>query len=186
MKRYGLLILTVLAGTAAAVTNIDSLANIWNKYFGKPPEIPALDQAFNLPNLRQVKNSGVSLELVQAPTEQNSDALIFDVYLRNESDKDLLLAKLAYGWGSPYFASATIGSTGSRPFSPDSSYEIAVQSNRKGDFALSPPYLLKSMSRAPIRFRFTRSDHAAFDSSDLSFSLFDSAGREVAAINGLK
>jgi hypothetical protein len=186
VKRYGLLAIAVLGGITAAVTNLDSLANMWHKYFGKPSEIPALGQAFNLPGLRQVKSSDVSLELVQAPVEQTSYTLVFDVYLLNESRNDLLVTKLAYGFGLPYFASATIDSSASRPFSPDSAYEISVQSNRKGDSALSPPYLLKGGSRAAIRFRFTRSDHAAFASSDLSFSLFDSAGHELATINGLK
>jgi hypothetical protein len=174
------LLLAGLATLTAAITNLDSLAQIWSKYFTKSTEIAALDNALNQPTLGTMPNSSVELELVQVPASQDEDAQVYDVYLNNKSQEDVLLTSLSYGNGYLY-TSADSGSSTSREFEPNASYTIPVQPHKTGTSALSPPYLLKRSSRGAIRFRFT-SDSSEGAPAALAFSLLDSGGKKVASI----
>lgn len=176
MKRIAI-VLVVLTTLTAAVTNLDMLATIWSKHFGKLGEIPALVDAVNQTLPPQI-NSLVELELVQKPKNQ-SEPQVFDVYLKNKSGDDFLLTSVTYGIGFTY---TSAGLNGSQKFFPDSSYTVPVNGINKQSLALSPPYLLKANSRGAIRFTFSSEDESL--NSPLAFELYDSTGKQVAAVNG--
>jgi hypothetical protein len=175
-KRIALTLVCLTAFTAA-VTNIDKLATLWSKHFGKTNKIEALSDAVNQALPPQF-NRLVELELVQAPKNQDKSQ-VFDVYLKNKTNQDLLLTKMAFGAGFIY-TSATIN--GSEKFFPNSSYQIPVRGPAKQSLALSPPYLLKAGSRGAIRFTFSPSDRPI--DYPLAFELYSSSGVKVAVVNG--
>jgi hypothetical protein len=186
LKKHAVLLLGGLAAITLAVTNLDSLATVWNKHFGQSTELAVLDDAVNQPTLAPDTQSVVKLELVQAPKEQRGDEQLFDIYLRNTSSEDILLTKVLYGEGYLY-AFAPIDQGGSHKFAPDSSYTLPVKSHSGESAALSPPYLLRRMSRGAIRFRFTPDKNLnQFGVATLAFELFDSSGNKVAAVNAMR
>ena len=176
-KKRVALVLVFLAVLTTTVTNLDKIATIWSKYFGKSNEIQALSNAVNQ-SLPSQFNPLVELELVQTPKDQD-ESQVFDVYLKNKTNKDLLLTKMVFGAGFIYTSAAI---NGSQKFSPDSFYQIPVRGPAKHSLALSPPYLLKAGSRGAIRFNFSPANKPI--DYPLAFELYSSSGVKVAVVNG--
>jgi len=176
-KKCIALTLVCLAAFTAAVTNLDKIATLWSKYFDKDNKIEALSDAVNQALPSQF-NPLVELELVQAPKDQNKSP-VFDVYLKNKTNQDLLLTKVVFGAGFIYTSAAI---NGSEKFFPDSFYQISVSGPAKQSRALSPPYLLKAGTRGAIRFTFSPSDRPI--DYPLAFELYSSSGVKVAVVNG--
>jgi hypothetical protein len=177
--------LAVLAATAAAASNVDTLASLWTKYVGDPSEFPVLEDAVNQPK-GPLASSSVVLELVQAPKRQQDDQRLYDIYLRNTTGEDILLTNVRYGNGFQYTSAAPIVHSESGKFLPEASYTILVKGPQGENVALSPPYLLRSSSRGAIRFKFTRDGSVGELAPTLAFELFDATGRKVAAVNALR
>ena len=176
-------IATLLAAFALVATNIDTIVNFWNKYFGNSDEIEALVSPTNRQVAEIPNPSGIVLDLVQSPREQDKDKQTYDLYLENTRKTDVLLAGVAYKPG--YQPLAAWSGNSSHQLAPNANYTINVTASGVGDQALAPPYLLKAGSKAAIRITFNKVHHQDRFKSSIGFQILDSRGTAVATVDVL-
>ena len=165
----------ILGGVATAAKNAEELVALGNKYFGTSPLAP-LQKARNAPRGMLWSSPEVSLELVQTAPETKQGERLFDLYLRNNSDRDILLSEVKYGPGALYTSAGPHDVSGAVQLSAE--YSVTAQS-RRGSVALSPPFSLKAGASGAFRIRMvTRKPSEA-----LEFELYAADGARVASVN---
>ena len=170
----------VLAGVATAAKDVGTLAGLWQQYLGSN-ELAPLENARNVP--RDLFSSGdpVSVELVQVAAEGKPGERVYDLYMENSGDQDLLLTEVRYGPGVVYMSSG-LGRISSGAAKPNAAYRIEAHSPR-GTAALSPPYALRARAQGAIRLRLKSRQSQTPSSQTLAFEIFAADGTKLASVN---
>jgi hypothetical protein len=165
----------VLAAVATAASNADTLLTLWQKYFGRASLSP-LEDARNAPRDLIYSSDPVSLELVQVAHDSESREQVYDLYMRNNTDRDLLLSEVRYGPGVAYLSMETHGLSGTTE--PTAEYSI-TQREGSGSIALSPPFSLRAGALGALRLRMPLQNPMQTS----AFQIIAADGTEVAAVN---
>ena len=177
-----------LAFLALVLANMQTLIDFWKRNFGEETTIKPLKGAIAMIIPTQERsplrsNTGtanrlpVQIESLQHPGEAPMDyEFYFDVYLRNLSDRDLLLTSLDYKSAVEIPRGDTMPDAGA--VVPNVMYNLTYKMGHRGSVALSPPYRLGPHALGAVRIKLVP-DHEVEMIHAFEAWLVDSEGRST-------